>query len=97
MLREQGNGESISFTKHDNYSVRCSDVFDSLPPHGLKAARLLCPWNSPVPAADTAAAKLLQPHPTLCDPIGSSPLGSPIPGILQARTLEWVAFSFSNA
>ena len=97
MLREQGNGESISFTKHDNYSVRCSDVFDSLPPHGLKAARLLCPWNSPVPAADTAAAKLLQSRPTLCDPIGSSPLGSPVPGILQARTLEWVAISFANA
>ena len=35
--------------------------------------------------------------PTLCDPIDSSPPGSPIPGILQARTLEWVAISFSNA
>ena len=44
-----------------------------------------------------AAAKSLQSCPTLCDPIGSSPPGSPIPGILQARTLEWVAISFSNA
>ena len=44
-----------------------------------------------------AAAKLLQSCPTLCDPTDSSPLGSPIPGILQARTLEWVAISFSNA
>jgi len=35
--------------------------------------------------------------PTLCDPTDSSPPGSPVPGILQARTLEWVAFSFSNA
>ena len=42
-------------------------------------------------------AKSLQSCPTLCDPIDGSPLGSPIPGILQARTLEWVAISFSNA
>ena len=47
--------------------------------------------------AAAAAAKLLQSCPTLCDPIDSSPLGSPDPGILQARTLEWVAISFSNA
>ena len=44
-----------------------------------------------------AAAKSLQSCPTLCDPIDSSPPGSAIPGILQARTLEWVAISFSNA
>ena len=43
------------------------------------------------------AAKSLQSCPTLCDPIDGSPPGSPIPGILQARTLEWVAISFSNA
>ena len=43
------------------------------------------------------AAKLLQSFPTLCDPIEGSPPGSPIPGILKARTLEWVAISFSNA
>jgi len=47
--------------------------------------------------AVAAAAKLLQSCPTLCDPIDGSPLGSPIPGILQARTLEWVAISFSSA
>ena len=46
-------------------------------------------------AAAAAAAKSLQSCPTLCDPIDSSPPGSPIPGILQARTLEWVAISFS--
>ena len=45
----------------------------------------------------TAAAKSLQSCPTLCDPIDASPPGSPVPGILQARTLEWVAISFSNA
>ena len=44
-----------------------------------------------------AAAKSLQSCPTLCNPIDSSPPGSHIPGILQARTLEWVALSFSNA
>ena len=44
-----------------------------------------------------AAAKLLQSCPTLCDPIEGSLPGSPVPGILQARTLEWVAVSFSNA
>ena len=51
----------------------------------------------PDAAAAAAAAKSLQSCPTLCDPIDSSPLGSPVPGILQARTLEWVAISFSNA
>ena len=44
-----------------------------------------------------AAAKSLQSCPTLCDPRDGSPPGSPVPGILQARTLEWVAISFSNA
>ena len=50
---------------------------------------------SSVAAAD--AAKSLQSSPTLCDPIDGSPSNSPVPGILQARTLEWVAISFSNA
>ena len=45
----------------------------------------------------SAAAKSLQSCPTLCDPIDSSPPGSPVPGILQARALEQVAISFSNA
>ena len=49
-----------------------------------------------IPAAATAA-KSLQSRPTLCDPIDGSPPGSPVPGILQARTLEWLAISFSNA
>ena len=47
--------------------------------------------------AAAVAAKSRQSYLTLCDPIDGSPLGSPIPGILQARTLEWVAISFSNA
>ena len=54
----------------------------------------LC-WQSNAAAA--AAAKSLQSCPILCDPIDGSPPGSPVPGILQTRTLEWVAISFSNA
>ena len=46
---------------------------------------------------NVAAAKLIQSCLTLCDPIDSLPPGSPVPGILQARTLEWVAISFSSA
>ena len=48
-------------------------------------------------AAAAAAVKSLQSCPTLCDPIDGSPPGSSVPGILQARSLEWVAISFSNA
>ena len=55
-------------------------------------------WPKVDPLQDAAtAAKSLQSCPTLCDPGDGSPPGSPIPGILQARTLEWVAISFSNA
>ena len=54
-------------------------------------------YSSYAAAAAAAAAKSLQSCPTLCDPIDGSPPGSPVPGILQARTLEWVAISFSNA
>ena len=49
------------------------------------------------PVTEHVIAKSLQSCPTLCDPIDSSPPGSPVPGILQARTLEWVAISFCNA
>ena len=51
----------------------------------------------PLTDATAATAKSLQSCPTLCDPIDGSPPGSPVPGILQARTLKWVAISFSNA
>ena len=62
----------------------------------------ISPGNLPAPAklvyiSEAAAAKSLQSCPTLCDPIDGSPPGSPIPGILQARTMEWVAISFPNA
>ena len=90
-----------------------SVVSDSLWPHGLQPTRLLCPWDFPGKSTGVGchcllqkcldwciiypAAKSLQSCPTLCDPIDGSPPGSPVPGILQARTLEWVAISFCNA
>ena len=86
--------------------VALSAPIRQLPEAGAHAA-LLCPilgsefpiYAMPfiTPCAAAAAAKLLQSCPTLCDPIDSSPPGFPVPGILQARTLEWVAISFSNA
>ena len=61
------------------------------------ARYLVCTDNlSIVTPLAAAAAKSLQLCLTLCDPIDGSPSGSPVPGILQARTLEWVAISFSN-
>ena len=78
-------------------------------PHRQKPTRLLHPWDSPGKSTGVgchcllwrtnpaAAAKSIQSCPTLCDPIDGSPPGSAVPGNLQARTLEWVAISFSNA
>ena len=62
-----------------------------------KPGCLESPQEQSPPENAAAAAKLLQSCLTLCDPVGGSPPGSPVPGILQARTLEWVAISFSNA
>ena len=69
-------------------------------PQAYKSRGLLVftfPTQFKVLPVSAAAAKSLQSCLTLCDPIDGSPPGSPIPGILQARTLEWVAISFSNA
>ena len=57
------------------------------------------PWTEEPGGVQSAAAaaKSLQSCPTLCDPTDGSPPGSPVPGIIQPRTLEWVAISFSNA
>ena len=58
----------------------------------------ICVYHKYIGQKDTLLLLLsLQSCPTLCDPIDSSPPGSPVPGVLQARTLEWVAISFSNA
>ena len=66
------------------------------PSSGAWALTLLSAWTSSTPTT-AAAAKSLQSCPTLCDPIDRSPPGSTVPGILQARTLEWVAISSFNA
>jgi len=70
-------------------------MMQTLLPADLKVHSLPNSTFSEHPAA--AAAKSLQSCPTLCDPIDGSSPGSPVPGILQARTLGWVAISFSNA
>ena len=67
------------------------------PQHPATSEDVLIPVDCVHFAAAAAAAKLLQLCPTLCDPIDGSPPGSTAPGILQARKLEWVAISFSNA
>ena len=77
--------------KHASNLCFLIHIFFSLPPSSPLCLHLM------VTAAAAAAAKSLQLCPTLCDPIDGSPTGSPIPGILQASTLEWVAISFSNA
>ena len=70
--------------------------------HGIFQARVL-EWgairnyNTVNQLFVSVCVKVTQSCPTLCDPVDSSPPGFPIPGILQARTLEWVAISFSNA
>ena len=78
-------------------------------PHRWQPTRLPCPWDSsgknigvgchfPLQCMKLKSeSEVAQSCPTLCDPRDGSPLGSPVPGILQARTLEWVAISFSNA
>ena len=67
------------------------------PQHPATSEDVLIPVDCVHFAAAAAAAKLLQLCPTLCNPIDGSPPGSTAPGILQARKLEWVAISFSNA
>ena len=64
---------------------------------GTRLPGLTCKQRCAMIPSAAATAKSLQSCPTLCDPIDGSPPGSPVPGILQARTLEWVAISFSNA
>ena len=70
-------------------------LFSNSSPHPRWSAIFM--KQSGLPASAAAAAKSLQSCPTLCDPVDGGPPGSSIPGILQARTLEWVAISFSNA
>ena len=71
--------------------------FTKQPSKGIQKSKTWFQKDWYIYTAAAAAAKSLQWCPTLCDPIDGSPPGSPVPGILQARTLEWVAISFSNA
>ena len=91
-------GVAISFSRgsswsRDQTSISCIDTLL----HPLSGFFTTEPLGKPKIGSTAAAAKSLQSCPTLCDPIDRSPPGSPVPGILQARTLEWVAISFSNA
>jgi len=74
------------------------NIFPIILSHETKdKASILAERNKNSPSLLLLLLLLLQPCPTLCNPIDGSPPGSPIPGILQARTLEWVAISFFNA
>ena len=87
--------EEIYWRMYWSLSACClvKEVSELLWPTVQKISSL---WGHFMPDA-AAAAKSLQSCPTLCNPIDSSPPGFPVPGILQARTLEWVAISFSSA
>ena len=92
----------------EKWKWSCSVMSNSWRPHGLQPTRLCRSWDFPGNstrvgchclfhmATAAAAAKSLQSCLTLCDPIDGSSPRSPVPGTLQARTLEWVAISFSN-
>ena len=85
-FHNNGSNTDIFVDDNDIYNgIRCSE----LSPYKITQWLRL--------PTSTAAAKSLQSCSTLCDPIDGSPPGSPVSGILQARTLEWVAISFSNA
>ena len=85
---EKNRDHSVVFETASKYCI--SDSFVDYDGYSISSKGFL-------PTVAAAAAKSLQLCPTLCDPIDGSPPGSPVPGILQARTLEWVAISFSNA
>ena len=75
-------------------SLKLSEI--SPVPFSKSAFPASSPLSPTCPRSAAAAAKSLQSCPTLCDPVDGSPPGSPVPGILQARTLEWVAIAFSS-
>jgi len=94
---------SLGFSRQEYCSGLLRPPPGDLPDPGIKPTSLALqvdclpsePPAKPIDNAAAAAAKSLQSCPTLCDPIDGSPPGSSVPGILQARTLEWVAISFS--
>ena len=91
-LARQEYGSALSFPSPGDLPV------PAIEPTSLAVAGEFFTTEPPgKPLMCIAAAKSLQSCPTLCDPIDGSPPGSPVPGILQVRTLEWVAISFSSA
>ena len=96
-MEEPGRLQSMGWLRVGHDWATSLSLFTFL--HWYTGSLPLAPSGKPLYdlAAAAAAAKLLQSCPTLCDPIDGSPPGSHVPGILQARTLEWVAISFSNA
>ena len=103
-------GLAKKFARVFPYNVRCVRFHQQVTRlSGLPLSPVLLPLYQPLSLivgshslikldhAAAAAAKLLQSCPILCDPIDGSPPGSAVPGMLQARTLEWVAISFFNA
>ena len=97
----------MGFSRQEHWSrLPCPPPGD-LPDPGIEALPPASPalpgecyratWEAQIPVAAAGAAESPQSCPTLCDPIDGSPPGSPVPGLLQARTLEWVAISFSSA
>ena len=92
MLNLKKNGTYELIYKRESHRCRKQSYGYQIAKRGRDT---LGDWDLHINTA--AAAKSLQSCLTLCDPIDGSPPGSPVPGILQARTLEWVAISFSNA
>ena len=104
--RSQGyiRHRNAGYSKSDQYSPHMNGHYNQVTcNHGNSSVSLQCflilfpSITTTTYAAAAAAAKSLQSCPTLCDPRDGSPPGSPVPGILQARILEWLAISFSNA
>ena len=102
---KEGRKTEVCVCTTENWAPRVPHVnpsstldYDALSPGEAHPLQTASPGHRhPLAHFAAAAAKSLQSCPTLCDPIDGSPPGSPVPGILQARTLEWVAISFSNA
>ena len=96
---------SMEFSRQEYWSGLSFPTLEDLPDPGIEPGSPALqadflpsePPGKPQVYLAAAVAKSLQSCLTLCDPIDGSPPGSPVPGILQARTLEWVAISFSNA
>ena len=85
----------MEFSRQKYWNAYLFSSPEDLPNPGIEPRSPALQADSLLSAA--TAAKSLQSCPTLCDPIDASPPGSPVPGILQARTLEWVAIFFSSA